>query len=82
MLQYIYIYIYIYIYYKSLHIIQIIKHMWLHHIGGANRLIIGLLWMVDGMKNVTTTGPSSVKGTVSILTILNGFDEVIQDKFS
>ena len=57
--------IYIYIYYKSLHIIQIIKHMWLHHVGGANRLIIGLLWMVGGMKNVTTTGPSSVKGTSS-----------------
>jgi len=39
--------------------------MWLHHIGGANMLIIGLLWMVGGMKNVTTTGPSSVKGTSS-----------------
>jgi len=44
---------------------QIIKHMRLHHIGGANRLIIGLLWIVGGMKNVTTTRPSSVKGTSS-----------------
>jgi len=56
---------YIYIYYKTLHIILIIKHMWLHHIGGANRLIIGLLWMVGGMKNVSTIGLSSVKGTSS-----------------
>jgi len=39
--------------------------MWLHHISRANKLIIGLLWMVGGMKNVTTTGPSSVKGTFS-----------------
>jgi len=39
--------------------------MRLHHIGGANRLIIGLLWIVGGMKNVTTTGASSVKGTSS-----------------
>jgi len=33
--------------------------------GGVNRLIIGLLWIVGGMQNVTTTGPSSVKGTSS-----------------
>jgi len=44
---------------------QIIKHMRLHHIGGANKFIIGLLWIVGGMKNVTTIGPSSVKGTSS-----------------
>ena len=27
----------------------IIKHMRLHHMGGINRLIIGLLWIVGGM---------------------------------
>jgi len=35
------------------------------HMGGANKLIIGLLWIAGGMQNVTTTGPSSVKGTYS-----------------
>jgi len=62
-------YIYIYIYYinltKVLHIIQIIKHMRLHHMGGINKLIIWLLWIVGGMQNVTTTGPSNVKDTSS-----------------
>jgi len=37
--------------------------MRLHQISGANKLIIELLYFVGGIKNVTTTGPSSVKGT-------------------
>jgi len=39
--------------------------MQLHHIGGTNKFIIGLLWVVGSMQNVTTIGPSSVKGTSS-----------------
>jgi len=38
--------------------------MWPYHRGGA-KFIIGLLWIVCGMQNVTTTGHSNAKGTSS-----------------
>jgi len=36
-----------------------------HHMGDTNKFIIGLLWIIGGMHNVTTASLSSVKATSS-----------------